>query len=60
MILMYTIKNTERKNIFRVYLHEDCVPDIHTVCLELLPLFDEGNGAEYVVESDTVATIACF
>lgn len=57
---MYTIKDTTQKNIFRVYLHEDCVPDIHTVCLELLPLFDEGKGAEYVVESDTVATIAYF
>lgn len=60
MIHMYTIKDTLQKNIFRVYLHEDCEPDIHTVCLELLPLFDEGKGAEYVVESDTVATIAYF
>ena len=57
---MYTIKDTTQKNIFRVYLHEDCEFDIHHVCLELLPMFDEGNGAEYVADSSTSATIAFF
>ena len=58
---MYTIRDTLQKNIFKVYLHDDCPFDIHYVCkTELLPLFDEGNGAEYTVESDTVATIAYF
>lgn len=57
---MYTIRDTINKNIFRVYLHEDCNSDIDTICLNLLPLFDEGNGAEYVKESDSVATIAYF
>ena len=45
-------------NLFRVYLHEDCNTDIHSVCLDILPLFDEGRGAEYIVESSRVATIA--
>ena len=45
-------------NLFRVYLHKDCDTDIHSVCLDILPLFDEGRGAEYIVESDSVATIA--
>lgn len=57
---MYTIRTTNQDNIFRVYLHEDCNSDIHSICLDLLPLFDEGNGAEYIVESDTVATIASY
>lgn len=45
-------------NLYRLYLHENCNSDIHRVCLEALPLFDEGRGAEYIVESDSVATIA--
>lgn len=57
--MCYTIRPvTGDNNLFRVYLHEDCNSDIHHVCLDILPLFDEGRGAEYVVESDTVATIA--
>lgn len=57
---MYTIKKI-KNNIYKVYLHDDCSFDIHYVCqVELLPLFNNGNGAEYVVESDTVATIAYF
>lgn len=57
---MYTIRDTTQANIFRVFLHEDCNSDIHSICLELLPLFDEGNGAEYIVDSDSSATIAYF
>ena len=59
---MYTIADTINKNIFRVYLHEDCPEayNIHDICQKLLPLFDEGKGAEYIVESDTVATIAFY
>ena len=57
---MYTIADTTKKNIFRVYLHENCDTDIHHVCKELLPLFDEGNGAEYIADSDNSATIAYF
>lgn len=57
---MYTIKDTTNRNIFRVYLHENCNANIHDVCSELLPLFDEGNGAEYIADSDTSATIAFF
>lgn len=45
-------------NLYRLYLHENCNSDIHHVCLDVLPLFDEGRGAEYIVESDSVATIA--
>ena len=55
---MYHIVQQQQMNHFKVYLHESCEFDIHKICLDLLPSFDEGNGAEYVVESDTVATIA--
>ena len=57
---MYTIRTTNYKNIFRVILHKDCNSDIHRVCLDLLPLFDEGNGAEYIVDSNTEARIAYY
>ena len=55
---MYEIKQQKQKNLYKIYLYESCEFSIHKVCLDLLPSFDEGNGAEYVVESDTVATIA--
>lgn len=56
---MYTIRPViGDDNLYRLYLHENCNSDIHHVCLDVLPLFDEGKGAEYIVESDSVATIA--
>ena len=57
---MYTIKTTQYKNIFRVILHKDCNSDIHDICLELLPLIDEGKGAEYIVDGNTEARIAYY
>ena len=45
-------------NLYRIYLKEDCNSDIHHVCLDILPLFNEGRGAEYTIESDSIATIA--
>lgn len=59
MIIMYYIRPVPGdNNLYRLYLHENCNSDIHHVCLEVLPLFDEGRGAEYIIESDSVATIA--
>lgn len=57
--MCYTIRPVVGdNNLFRVYLHENCNSDINHICLDVLPLFDEGRGAEYIVESNTVATIA--
>ena len=59
VITMYCIRPVPGdNNLYRLYLHENCNSDIHHVCLDILPLFDEGRGAEYTVENDSIATIA--
>lgn len=59
VIIMYCIRPVPGdNNLYRLYLHENCHSDIHHVCLDVLPLFDEGRGAEYTIESNSVATIA--
>lgn len=44
-------------NLHRLFLKPDCNSDINSVCLEVLPLFDEGRGSEFVIENDKIATI---
>lgn len=58
-IIMYIIEKVDgNNNLYRLYLKEFCNSDINDICLDILPLFDEGRGAEYIIESDSVATIA--
>lgn len=61
---MYTLKQNPF-NIFNfhVFLHEDCIFDIHKVCQDLLvELTSQFNscGGEYIVRSDMVAEIAIY
>lgn len=44
-------------NLHRLFLKNNSNSDIHSVCLDILPLFDEGRGAEFVIENDEIATI---
>ena len=44
-------------NLHRLFLKENSNSDINSVCLDILPLFDEGRGAKFVIETDRMATI---
>lgn len=44
-------------NLHHLFLKPECNSDIISVCLKVLPLFDEGRGAEFVTENDRIATI---
>lgn len=47
-------------NLHRLFLKPDYnsnISDIKDVCLDVLPLFDEGRGAEFIIENDRMATI---
>lgn len=61
---MYTIQqNPFNEYIFHVYLHEDCIFDIHRVCQDLLvELKSQFNscGGEYIAYTDMVAEIAIY
>lgn len=61
--MMYTLlQNPFDEYNFFVFLHEDCIFDIHKVCKDLLSEFKTifGNGGEYIARSDMVAEIAIY
>ena len=59
---MYTLwQNPFNEYSFFVFLHEDCIFDIHKVCKDLLAEFRTHFGpGEYIARSDMVAEIAIY